>query len=147
MKKFFSDFKKFITRGNVFDLAVGMIIATAFNKIVSSLVNDIIMPLIATLLGNVKFTDLNLVLKAADPAIEGSADITWNYGNFLQQVFDFMIIAIAIFAFIKLINMAKKKEEAKPAAPAPAPAPEPEPPAPSNEEVLLAEIRDLLKNK
>ncbi|MBE6209949.1 MAG: large-conductance mechanosensitive channel protein MscL [Alistipes sp.] len=134
------EFKDFAMRGNVVDMAVGVIIGGAFGKIVTSVVNDIIMPLIATLLGNVKFTDLNLVLKAADPAIEGSADITWNYGNFLQQVFDFMIIAIAIFAFIKLINMAKKKEEAKPAAPAPAP-------APSKEEVLLTEIRDLLKEQ
>ena len=140
MKKMIEEFKKFAFKGNVVDMAVGVIIGGAFGKIVTSVVNDIIMPLIATLLGNVKFTDLNLVLKAADPAIEGSADITWNYGNFLQQVFDFMIIAIAIFAFIKLINMAKKKEEAKPAAPAPAP-------APSKEEVLLTEIRDLLKEQ
>ncbi len=140
MKKILKEFKDFAMRGNVVDMAVGVIIGGAFGKIVTSVVNDIIMPLIATLLGNVKFTDLNLVLKAADPAIEGSADITWNYGNFLQQVFDFMIIAIAIFAFIKLINMAKKKEEAKPAAPAPAP-------APSKEEVLLTEIRDLLKEQ
>ena len=140
MKKILKEFKDFAMRGNVVDMAVGVIIGGAFGKIVTSVVNDIIMPLIATLLGNVKFTDLNLVLKAADPAIEGSADITWNYGNFIQQVFDFMIIAIAIFAFIKLINMAKKKEEAKPAAPAPAP-------APSKEEVLLTEIRDLLKEQ
>jgi large conductance mechanosensitive channel len=140
MKKILKEFKDFAMRGNVVDMAVGVIIGGAFGKIVTSVVNDIIMPLIATLLGNVKFTDLSLVLKKADPAIEGSADITWNYGNFLQQVFDFMIIAIAIFTFIKLINMAKKKEEAKPAAPAPAP-------APSKEEVLLTEIRDLLKEQ
>lgn len=137
MANILKEFKAFAMRGNVVDMAVGVIIGGAFGKIVTSVVNDIIMPLIATLLGNVKFTDLNLVLKAADPAVEGSADITWNYGNFLQQVFDFLIIAIAIFAFVKLINMAKKKEEAKP-APAP---------APTKEEVLLTEIRDLLKEQ
>ncbi len=149
MKKILQEFKEFAMRGNVVDMAVGVIIGGAFGKIVTSIVNDIIMPLIATLLGNVKFTDLNVVLKKApiDPAtgeiVEGTADITWNYGNFIQQVFDFLIVAASIFLVIKLINMAKKKEEAKP-EPAPAPAPEPEP---TKEEVLLTEIRDLLKEQ
>ena len=149
MKKILQEFKEFAMRGNVVDMAVGVIIGGAFGKIVTSIVNDIIMPLIATLLGNVKFTDLNVVLKKApiDEAtglpVEGTADITWNYGNFIQQVFDFLIVAASIFLVIKLINMAKKKEEAKP-EPAPAPAPEPEP---TKEEVLLTEIRDLLKEQ
>ncbi len=147
MAKILKEFKEFAMRGNVVDMAVGVVIGGAFGKIVTSVVNDIIMPLIATLLGNVKFTDLNVILKKApiDPetgeAVAGTADITWNYGNFLQQVFDFLIIAASIFLVIKLINMAKKKEEAKP-EPAPAPAPEP-----TKEEVLLTEIRDLLKEQ
>ena len=143
---FFDEFKKFAMRGNVVDLAVGVIIGGAFGKIVTSIVNDLIMPPLGLLIGGVNFKDLKWVMQAAEPEGLGEAgevitpavkEVTLNYGNFLQQVFDFLIIAIAIFAFVKLINMAKKKEEAKP-APAP---------APTKEEVLLTEIRDLLKEQ
>jgi large conductance mechanosensitive channel len=137
MAKILQEFKQFAMRGNVIDMAVGVIIGGAFGKIVSSLVADVIMPPIGLLVGNVNFTELSIVLKKAT---EDTAAITLNYGNFLQQVFDFLIIAWAIFMFIKVMNMAKKKEEAKPATP-------PAPPAPSKEELLLTEIRDILKEQ
>ena len=148
---FLSDFKAFAMRGNVIDMAVGVIIGGAFGKIVTSVVNDIIMPPIGLLVGGVNFTDLKWTMKAAQPEVTNEAGevikaatdaVTLNYGNFLQQTFDFLIIAFSIFLFISLIKKVteKKKEE----EPAPAPAPDPEP---SNEEKLLAEIRDLLKNK
>lgn len=133
--KVLSEFKAFAMKGNVIDMAVGIIIGGAFGKIVSSIVNDIIMPPIGLLVGGVNFTDLKFVLKAA---IEDSPAVTINYGSFLQVTFDFLIIAFAIFMVIKAMNSAKKKEAEAPAAPAPAP-------APSKEEVLLTEIRDLLK--
>ena len=126
------DFKAFIIRGNVVDMAVGIIIGAAFGKIVSSIVNDIIMPPIGLLIGGVNFTDLKVVLKAAT---ETAPAVTWNYGNFLQVCLDFLIVAFAVFLLIKAINAAKKKEEASPSAP----------PAPPKQEVLLTEIRDLLK--
>ena len=137
MAKILQEFKQFAMRGNVIDMAVGVIIGGAFGKIVSSLVADVIMPPIGLLVGNVNFTDLSIVLKKAT---EETAAVTLNYGNFLQQVFDFLIIAWAIFMFIKVMNMAKKKEEAKPTTP-------PAPPAPSKEELLLTEIRDILKEQ
>jgi large conductance mechanosensitive channel len=115
-------------------MAVGIIIGGAFGKIVSSLVNDIIMPPIGVLIGGVSFTDLAITIKAATA---DSPAVTINYGNFVQVVFDFLIIAAAIFTLIKVMNSLKKKEEEAPAAP----------PAPSKEETLLAEIRDILKNK
>jgi large conductance mechanosensitive channel len=129
-------------RGNVVDMAVGIIIGGAFGKIVSSVVSDVIMPPIGLLLGGVKFTDLKIVLK--DPVMDAANNITTqavsiNYGNFIQSTVDFLIIAFAIFMMIKGMNKLKRKEE----VPAEAPAP----PPPTNEEVLLAEIRDLLKNK
>jgi large conductance mechanosensitive channel len=135
------EFKEFAMRGNVVDLAVGIIIGGAFGKIVSSVVADVIMPPIGLLLGGVKFTDLKIML--ADPVVDAAGVITKqavsiNYGNFIQALVDFLIIAFAIFMMIKAMNSMKKKQEE---APAEAPAP----PAPSNEEVLLAEIRDLLK--
>jgi len=130
--KILNEFKSFAMRGNVVDMAVGIIIGAAFGKIVSSIVNDIIMPPIGLLVGGVNFTDLKLVLKAA---VDDVPAVTLNYGNFLQVTFDFLIIAFAIFLMIKAMNAAKKKEEEKPAAP----------PAPPKEEVLLTEIRDLLK--
>lgn len=139
--KILKDFKEFAMRGNVVDLAVGVIIGGAFGKIVASLVADVIMPPIGLLVGGVTFTDLKLVMKPAE-VIDGveKAAVTLNYGNFLQVTFDFLIVAFAIFMFIKLINkMNRKKEEA--------PAPPPAPPAPTKEEVLLAEIRDILKEK
>ena len=151
---FLSDFKKFAMKGNVIDMAVGVIIGGAFGKIVTSIVNDIIMPPIGLLVGGVNFKDLKLVMQAAKPEVLNEAgevvtpavaEVTLNYGNFLQQTFDFLIIAMSIFIVIKVITKVsemtkKKEEEAKSAAPAP-------PPAPSAEEKLLTEIRDLLKEK
>ena len=139
---FLKEFKAFALKGNVMDMAVGVIIGGAFGKIVTSLVNDIIMPPIGILVGGVDFTNLKLVIKKA--VVEGGAEIapavTWNYGAFIQQVVDFTILALCVFMMVKVMNKLLKKEEAKP-APAPAP------PAPSKEEVLLTEIRDILKNK
>lgn len=126
------EFKEFAMRGNVIDLAIGIVIGAAFGKIVTSLVADVIMPPLGLLIGGVNFTDLKIVMKAA---VGDAPAVTLNYGNFLQVIFDFVIVAFAIFLLIKGINRFKKKEEAKPAAPA----------TPSNEEKLLMEIRDLLK--
>src|SRR5664280_2191243 len=131
--KLVDEFKAFAMKGNVVDLAIGIIIGAAFGKIVSSMVADIIMPPLGLLIGGVNFTDLKVVLKTAVDATHPA--VTWNYGNFLQVTFDFLIVAFAVFMVIKAINAAKKKEEEAPAAP----------PVPSKEEVLLSEIRDLLK--
>lgn len=142
---FLSDFKAFAMRGNVIDMAVGVIIGGAFGKIVTSVVNDIIMPPIGLLVGGVNFTDLKLVLKPAELNEVGDevvAAVTLNYGNFLQQTFDFLIIAFSIFLFISVIKKVSERMKNEEPAPEPAPAPAPEP---SNEEKLLAEIRDLLK--
>jgi large conductance mechanosensitive channel len=135
------EFKEFAMRGNVVDMAVGIIIGGAFGKIISSVVADIIMPPIGLLVGGVNFTDLKAQLKPAE-VVDGveKAAVTINYGNFLQVTLDFLIIAFAIFMFIKLMNKLSRKKAEAPAAP-------PAPPAPTNEEVLLAEIRDLLKKK
>lgn len=130
--KLFDEFKGFAMKGNVVDMAVGIIIGAAFGKIVSSAVSDIVMPPLGLLLGGVNFTDLKVVMKAATDVAPA---VTWNYGNFLQVTFDFLIVAFAVFMLIKAINAAKKKEEAKPSAPPEAP----------KEEILLTEIRDLLK--
>jgi large conductance mechanosensitive channel len=142
--KFLTDFKEFAVKGNVIDMAVGVIIGGAFGKIVTSLVTDVIMPCIGKLTGGISFTELKYELTAAvvEDGVEKSAAVYLNYGNFIQNVVDFVIIAFSIFVMIKLLmNLKRKKEE-------PAPAPEPEPvPEPSNEEKLLAEIRDLLKEK
>lgn len=140
---FFKEFKAFAMRGNVIDLAVGVVIGGAFGKIVSSVVADVIMPPIGLLIGGVNFTDLVVTLKAAGVDAAGAATpaVTLNLGNFLQTVFDFIIIAFAVFLFVKginrLTNLAKQEEEATP----------PPPPAPTKEEVLLTEIRDLLREK
>lgn len=128
------EFKQFAMRGNVMDMAIGIIIGAAFGKIVSSIVGDIIMPPIGILLGGVDFSSLAITLKAGS---EGVAPVTINYGVFINTVIDFIIIAFAIFMVIKGLNSMKKKEEEKPAAP----------PAPSKEEVLLAEIRDELRKR
>lgn len=140
--KFLQDFKAFAMKGNVVDMAVGVIIGGAFGKIVSSLVADIIMPVLGLLVGGVNFTDLKWVMKPAC-VVDGKeiAAVTLNYGNFLQMTFDFLIIAFSIFLFIKLITRitAKKKAEAVATPPAP--------PVPSKEELLLTEIRDLLKEQ
>ena len=145
MKKFFDEFKAFISRGNVMDMAVGVIIGGAFGKIVTSVVNDIIMPPIGVLVGGVDFTDMKLTLKnqvvdAAGAVLEPA--VTLNYGAFVQQVVDFTILAFCVFLMVKLMNTLMKKKEAP--APAPAPAPEPKP---TKEELLLTEIRDLLKEQ
>jgi large conductance mechanosensitive channel len=133
--KLIDEFKAFAMKGNVVDMAVGIIIGAAFGKIVSSMVSDIIMPPLGLLIGGVNFTDLKLVMKAAT---DTAPAVTWNYGNFIQVVFDFIIVAFAVFLMIKAMNAARKKEEAVTAAP-------PAPPAPTKEETLLSEIRDLLK--
>jgi large conductance mechanosensitive channel len=131
---FVKEFKEFTMRGNVVDMAVGIIIGAAFGKIVSSFVGDVIMPPLGILIGGVDFADLAITLKAAS---EGVAAVTLNYGKFIQTVFDFTIVALAIFIAIKAVNKLKKTEETAPAAP----------PEPSAEEKLLTEIRDLLKQK
>lgn len=128
------EFKQFAMKGNVIDLAIAVIIGGAFGKIVTSLVNDLIMPLLGVLIGGVNFTDLKFVITPANGDI---AEVAFRYGAFIQTVIDFIIIAFSIFLFIKLITAKKKKEPE--AAPAPA--------APSNEEIILKEIRDLLKKK
>ena len=135
------EFKEFAMRGNVIDLAVGVIIGGAFGKIIASLVADVIMPPIGLLVGGVNFTDLKWEMKGAE-IVDGveKAAVTMNYGNFLQVSFDFIIVAFCIFLFIKGMNRLSTKKAEAPAAPTP-------PPAPSKEELLLAEIRDLLKEK
>ncbi|HWS02899.1 MAG TPA: large-conductance mechanosensitive channel protein MscL [Gammaproteobacteria bacterium] len=131
---FVKEFKEFAMKGNVVDMAVGIIIGVAFGKIVSSFVGDVIMPPLGLLIGGVDFSDMVITLKAAS---EGVAAVTLNYGKFIQTVFDFTIVALAIFIAVKVMNKLKKTEEAAPAAP----------PEPSAEEKLLTEIRDLLKQK
>ncbi len=130
--KLVDEFKAFAMKGNVVDMAVGIIIGAAFGRIVTSIVTDIIMPRLGLIIGGVNFTDLKVIMKAAT---EGHPAVTWNYGNFLQVVFDFLIVAFAVFLVIKAMNAAKKKQVEAPVAP----------PAPTKEESLLTEIRDLLK--
>ena len=128
--KLADEFKAFAMKGNVVDMAVGIIIGAAFGKIVTSVVADIIMPPLGLLIGGVNFIELKVILKGATgthPAV------TWNYGNFLQAGFDFLTVAFAVFMFIKVINAANRKKEETP------------PPPPPKEVVLLEEIRDLLK--
>ena len=139
MKKFFQEFKDFAMRGNVLDMAVGVVIGGAFGKITTSLVNDIIMPFVSMLTGGIDFSQWKWVLKAADEAA-GVAEVAVNFGNLITVVLDFIIIAFVIFSLIKAMNkLKKKKEEEKPA--------EPEAPAGPTTEELLTEIRDLLKNQ
>ena len=144
MASLIKEFKDFAMKGNVIDMAVGVIIGGAFGKIISSLVNDILMPLVGALIGNVDFTTLSATLRA--PKLDSAGEVvkqavTLNYGNFIQVAVDFLLVAICIFLVIKAINKAKtlaeKKKEEEPAAPAPKP----------DDVVLLEEIRDLLKNK
>ena len=156
---FFKEFKEFALKGNVMDMAVGVIIGGAFGKIISSLVNDILMPPIGALIGNTDFSQLRLdiskvrdvtsnamqsvegLVGGGDAAVQSAAEpIYWNYGAFIQQCVDFAILAFCVFLMVKLMNrlMRKKKAETVPA---------PEPPAPSKEELLLTEIRDLLKER
>lgn len=129
---FAKEFKDFAMKGNVVDMAVGIIIGAAFGKIIASLVKDIIMPVIGNMMGGVNFSDLAYILQEAQGE---AAAVAVKYGMFIQTIVDFLIIAIAIFMAIKVMNSMKKKEEEAPSAP----------PKPSNEEVLLSEIRDLLK--
>ena len=144
MKKFISEFKEFAMRGNVIDMAVGVVIGGAFGKITTSIVNDIVMPLIAMLTGGVSFAEWQWVLKEA--VLDASGEVVTpaiavNYGNLISVILDFIIIAFAVFCIVTGINKARalteKKKEEEPAAPA----------EPSAEEKLLTEIRDLLKNK
>jgi large conductance mechanosensitive channel len=128
------EFKEFAIKGNVIDMAVGIIIGAAFGKIVSSFVGDVIMPPIGVLVGGVDFANLTFILREA---VDKNPAVVISYGKFIQTVVDFTIVAFAIFMAVKAINSLKKQEAAAPAAPA----------APSNEELLLAEIRDLLKDK
>lgn len=147
---FLQDFKAFALKGNVVDMAVGVVIGGAFGKIVTSVVNDIIMPPIGLMVGGVNFKDLKWVMQEAVPEVANEADeiitpaiaeVSLNYGNFLQQTFDFIIIAFSIFCCVSLIKKLTEKKQAEEAATPPAP------PAPSKEEVLLTEIRDLLKEQ
>ena len=144
MASLIKEFKDFAMKGNVIDMAVGVIIGGAFGKIITSLVNDILMPLVGALIGNVDFTTLSATLRA--PKLDSAGEVvkqavTLNYGNFIQVAVDFLLVAICIFLVIKAINkdksLAEKKKEEEPAAPAPKP----------DDVVLLEEIRDLLKNK
>ncbi|MBP3313223.1 MAG: large-conductance mechanosensitive channel protein MscL [Oscillospiraceae bacterium] len=145
MKKFFNEFKAFAMRGNVIDLAVGVVIGGAFGKITTSIVNDILMPCISMLTGGEDFTAWKWVLKKAvtETAADGTVteiakEVAVNYGNTIAIIIDFIIIAFAVFCLVKGINSLHRKKEEAPAAP-------PAPPEPSNEEKLLTEIRDLLK--
>ena len=156
---FFKEFKEFALKGNVMDMAVGVIIGGAFGKIVSSLVNDILMPPIGALLGNTDFSRLRLDISKVRDVTSGAVQtvgdlvgtntvaaekaaepIYWNYGAFIQQCVDFTILALCVFLMVKLMNKLIRKKEAAPAAPAPEP-------APTKEELLLTEIRDLLKER
>lgn len=142
MKKFFEEFKAFAMRGNVIDMAVGVVIGGAFGKISTSIVNDIIMPIVSMLTGGVDFSAWKWVLKAAEGE---AAEVAINFGNLISVVLDFIIIAFAVFCMVKALNkMHEKLSKPEPKAEEPAPAPEPEP---SAEEKLLTEIRDLLKEQ
>jgi len=129
------EFKEFALKGNMLDLAIGVILGVAFGKIVTSLVNDILMPAIGLLVGGINFQSLKLIIK---PATEKTAEVAIMYGSFIQAAVDFLIIAFSVFLFVKFLSSLKKETvEEKPAAP----------PAPTKEEILLTEIRDILKSK
>ena len=141
MKKFFEEFKTFAMRGNVIDMAVGVVIGGAFGKITTSIVNDIIMPVIGVLTGGLNFSDWKIVLKQAILDAEGAVatpEVAITFGNTIAVILDFIIIAFAVFCMVKGLNKLHRKKEEEPAAP-------PAPPEPSAEEKLLTEIRDLLK--
>lgn len=135
MKKFLQEFKEFAMRGNVMDMAVGVVVGGAFSKIVTSLVNDLVMPLLGLVIGKINFATLAVIFP---PAREGADPVVLAYGSFLQTVFEFLVIALCVFCAVRLINKLsrKKKEE-----------PKPEPPKGPTSEELLAEIRDLLKKQ
>lgn len=147
MKKFVKEFKEFINKGNVLGLAVGVIIGGAFSTITTSLTNDIIMPIVSIFLGGMDFSSMSVMLPSVFPVAEDAAPNTLNYGNFISAVINFFILALVVFFIVKAVNKAmdtakhlEKKEEPAPEAPA-------APPEPSNEEKLLTEIRDLLKER
>ena len=149
MKKFFEEFKTFAMRGNVIDLAVGVVIGGAFGKITTSIVNDIIMPFVSMLTGGINFADWKWVLKEAitevaedGTLVEKAAEISVNYGNLIAIMLDFIIIAFAVFCLVKGLNSLHRKKEESAAEPEPEPEPEP-----TKEELLLAEIRDILKEQ
>lgn len=131
---FVKEFREFAVKGNVVDMAVGIIIGAAFGKVVSSLVSDVFMPPLGWMIGGVDFSDLAIILPEM---IEGKGPVSILYGKFIQTILDFTIVAFAIFMMVKVINRLKKKEAEAPS----------EPPAPSKEELLLTEIRDLLKQQ
>lgn len=137
---FFKEFKEFAVKGNAVDMAVGVIIGAAFGKIVTSIVNDLIMPPIGWIIGGVNFTDLKFTLPSIDLGVEKMAPATVNYGNFIQTLLDFVIVAFCVFLLVKGINRLSRKKEVAPPAPV-------APPEPTGEEKLLIEIRDLLKKK
>lgn len=140
-KGLIKEFKEFISKGNVMDMAIGVIVATAFGKITTSLVNDVFMPFIAWIFGARDMTALNIVIKEPTLAEDGitvlDAGITIGFGTFVGTIIDFILVAMVVFIIVKTMNKMRKKKEAAPAAP----------PAPSKEEVLLTEIRDILKEK
>ena len=143
MKKFFAEFREFISRGNVMDMAIGVILATAFGKITTSLVNDVIMPFLGWLIGDIDLTALNIQLS---PAVVQNGEVVKEavvigIGTFLSAILDFVIIALIVFTIVKALNAAKRRLE-KPAEPEAPKAPEP-----TKEELLLTEIRDLMKEK
>ncbi|EFI71075.1 MULTISPECIES: large-conductance mechanosensitive channel protein MscL [Segatella] len=142
MGKLIQEFKDFAVKGNAVDMAVGVIIGGAFGKIVTSIVDDIIMPPIGWLIGGVNFSDLKVTLPQVEiPGLEKLAPATINYGNFIQTLIDFVIIALCVFLLVKgITKLTRKKKEEEAATP-------PTPPEPTKEELLLTEIRDLLKNK
>ena len=135
-----SEFKEFISKGNVVDLAVGVIIGGAFGKIVTSLVDQVIMPPIGLLIGGIDFSELKIVLKAAGDDPKKVPEVAIQYGAFLNTAIQFLIVAFVVFMMVKLVNGLRRTEAAAPAAPGP-------PPAPTPTEILLAEIRDLLKTR
>lgn len=140
MGKFLADFKEFAMKGNIVDMAVGVIIGGAFGKIVTSLVNDIIMPVVSIVTGGEGYKNLKYVITEGSPATDTAAaveEVAINYGIFIQNIVDFLIIALSIFVALRVIMKFKKKEEETPAAP----------PEPTKEEVLLTEIRDILRNE
>lgn len=151
MKKFLRDFRAFINKGNVIDMAVGVVVGGAFGKITTSLVNDIIMPLIGKLIGGLDVSEWKWVLTEAVEATETTpavAEVAVRYGNFIQLILNFIIISFCVFVVIKMISKAREKAEAKKKAEEAAAAAEAaKEPEPTKEELLLAEIRDLLKEK
>lgn len=142
MKKIAKEFKEFIMRGNVLDMAIGVIIATAFGKITTSLVNDVFMPFIGWLIGDIDLTSLNIVLRKAvmDGETVVKPEVVIGIGTFISTVIDFIIIALIVFGIVKLVNRLNRKKEEEPT-------PVPAEPEPTKEELLLTEIRDLLKEQ